>query len=37
MEPNKGPDSVLGRFGGVLGLVGGIVLVLAVAWLLGLF
>lgn len=35
MEPKKGPDSVIGRFGGLFGVVGGILLVLLVAWLLG--
>lgn len=35
MEPKKGPDTVLGRFGGVFGLVGGIALVVLIAWLLG--
>lgn len=35
MEPHREPDSVLGRFGGLLGLVGAVAVVLVVAWLLG--
>lgn len=35
MEPHKEPDALLGRFGGILGLVGAVAVVLLVAWLLG--